>query len=132
MSMEPYYKAVAANGVAGHGRSKETALYNLKKELKHAYNALAQKHVNRFTEQLAVTYSEITQKEFDEVKPVTTVAQAGYLINIDERQRLALIDTLSEADPVTGEHPLAYWVAMLRGMPEVEKDSPGVTHGFCL
>lgn len=62
----------------------------------------------------------------------------NYLINIDDSQRLALIKVLNSidlkavVDPVTGEHPLEFWVEMLNDLPAVEEKDPGIIHGFCL
>lgn len=67
----------------------------------------------------------------------------SYNLQISEEQREALLRVLDNApenfdaplnDPTKGpfEHPLMYWREMLRELPEVEAQSPGITHGFCL
>ena len=67
----------------------------------------------------------------------------SYLININDEQRLALAQVLSlhkdEFErPQNGEdHPLKYWISMLKELPQVEPTYgtdkfPTMIHGFCL
>lgn len=58
-----------------------------------------------------------------------------YTIQIDEEQRLALLEVLRAAPlSLTGVAgaPLEFWVEMLDGLPTAEAADPGLTHGFCL
>jgi hypothetical protein len=56
----------------------------------------------------------------------------AFSILISDEQRLALIDVLAAVPSEGPGAPLEYWTSMLRDLPKVEAESPGVLHGFCL
>ncbi len=58
----------------------------------------------------------------------------AYTIQINEEQRLALQTVLENAFPGTcdSDAPLAYWIDMLKSLPNDEAETPGILHGFCL
>lgn len=62
---------------------------------------------------------------------------SSYIIMINEEQREVLLKVL-KGEPLpdgfneNDEHPLAYWLDMLRDLQKDEKEHPGVIHGFCL
>lgn len=65
----------------------------------------------------------------------------SYLININDAQRLALIEVLGQHNPNRGKNydpePLRYWIEMLQELPSVEPTygtdkAPTMIHGFCL
>lgn len=53
----------------------------------------------------------------------------AYTIMISEEQRKALLKVLLGS---CTEPALKYWPEMLEELPEIEKQYPGVLHGFCL
>lgn len=58
-----------------------------------------------------------------------------YSVMISDEQRVALLKLLADAGlGGNNDHdsPLAYWVAMLTELPEMEKENPRVLHGLCL
>lgn len=56
----------------------------------------------------------------------------SYHIQINDEQRLALLELLSKVDTNSENNPLEYWVEMLTELPAIEAENPGITHGFCL
>ncbi len=62
-------------------------------------------------------------------------ASVTYTLEINEEQRLALLDVLRSLPSgfAAGDgQPLEYWDAMLDGLPAIEAEHPGIVHGFCL
>lgn len=63
-----------------------------------------------------------------------------YQININETQRLALMELIKNSnvdetkfiDPIHGEYALKYWLESLQDLPAIEEKHPGVLHGFCI
>lgn len=58
----------------------------------------------------------------------------SYNIDLDEKQRLHIIEALEKANlPIDPENDsLVYLLEMLKDLPNVEKENPGVIHGFAL
>lgn len=61
----------------------------------------------------------------------------SYLIMISEEQRIALQNlikplNITSANDPNKDNPLLYWDQMLEELPEIEKENPRITHGFCL
>jgi hypothetical protein len=71
----------------------------------------------------------------------------SYLIEINDEQRLMLIQALkvlrnipdqlaalkpSPIFPETIEEEVHYFLTNLEELPEVERNNPGILHGFCL
>jgi hypothetical protein len=58
-----------------------------------------------------------------------------YLIQINEEQRVALLEILKAAPlSMTGvqDAPLEFWVEMLDALPSSEAEDSGIVHAFCL
>lgn len=57
-----------------------------------------------------------------------------YTIQINEEQRAALLRLVENSglDLTATDEPLEFWDNMLEDLPKLEKESPGLLHGFCL
>ena len=58
----------------------------------------------------------------------------SYNIDLDEKQRLHIIEALEKANlPIDPENDsLIYLLDMLRELPKIEEENPGIIHGFAL